>query len=373
MVGRGYNICLDKTVSADILKFSAVVETKYGFNIPACAQIIKVNETQEFQMNFQSDELYVKNRLKNLGLSLDFAQIMLRMAPKFRASTSRKENSSIKSTKTTKISLKEHRIVRINIGNFESEEISFTNNFLSAVRVLPDQFTDDEKCKEDFKNFFNHFGHFVVTSAYVGGGVEVKTCTEGLEESRQGDNSIDGSVGANVSGVIRARVGPKNQTLTDSAKNAVLDKTETRWNGGRSDLHRKSTLLSEEKFLEWKLSLSKEPAMLTTEMNLEYISSVVAIIDKKKGDVCYQALRNLICDKDLEPFRDKKERFELEERKKKEEELEEQRRKESKTREGSIIKPDTKGWWETITQHSYLIGGFVVSLITLVAVIIFKR
>ncbi|XP_028413783.1 uncharacterized protein LOC114536628 [Dendronephthya gigantea] len=375
LVGRGYNILLDKTVSADIFKFSAdsVKRTKYGFNVPACAQIIKANDTQEFQMNFQSDKLCVENRLKNLGLSLDFAQSMIRMAPKFKASANQKENGSSKSTRTTKISLKEHRIAKILIGNFESQEISFTDDFVSAVKKLPDQYTGDEKCKDDFINFFNRFGHFVVTSAYFGGAVEVKTCTEGLESSKQGDDSIDGSVGADLSGVIGAKVGPKYQVSTESAKNTVLDKTETRWYGGRSDLHKKSTLHSEENFQEWKLSLSKEPAMLTTEMTLENISTVVAIIDKKKGEVCKQALRSLFDDKVLQPVRDQKERYQLEERKKKDKDDEEQRRKESNTREESIKLPDTKGWRETITGNVYAIGAGVLVVLGVGVVAIFSK
>lgn len=44
--------------------------------------------------------------------------------------------------------------------------------------------------------------------------------------------------------------------------------------------------------------------MLATEMNLENISSVVAIIDKKKRDVCYQELSNLFDHKGLQAFRD---------------------------------------------------------------------
>ncbi|XP_028397224.1 uncharacterized protein LOC114521033 [Dendronephthya gigantea] len=326
LVGRGYNILLDNTVSSDIFEFSAVNETKYGFNIPSCAQIIKVNETQEFQRKFQSDELFVENRLKNLGVSLDIAQSMLKMAPNFRASANQKENGSNKSTKTTNISLTEHRIVKIVIGNFESQEISFTNNFVSAVGKLPDQYTDDEKCREAFMNFFNRFGHFVVTSAYV-----------------------------------------------ESVKKIILDATETRWYGGRRDLHSKSTLLSEDKFLEWKLSLSKEPVMLATEMNLENISSVVAIIDEKKGEVCHQALRNLFDDKDLQPVRGEKEKSQLEERKKKEEDLEEQRRKESNTREGSTIEPDIKGWWKTTTGNVYAVGGVLVAIGAFIAAILLKR
>ncbi|XP_028413767.1 uncharacterized protein LOC114536612 [Dendronephthya gigantea] len=373
LVGRGYNILLDNTVSSDIFEFSAVNETKYGFNIPSCAQIIKVNETQEFQRKFQSDELFVENRLKNLGVSLDIAQSMLKMAPNFRASANQKENGSNKSTKTTNISLTEHRIVKIVIGNFESQEISFTNNFVSAVGKLPDQYTDDEKCREAFMNFFNRFGHFVVTSAYVGGAVEEKTCTEGFEASKKIDNSVEGAVGADLSGACGAKVDSKSQISTESVKKIILDATETRWYGGRRDLHSKSTLLSEDKFLEWKLSLSKEPVMLATEMNLENISSVVAIIDEKKGEVCHQALRNLFDDKDLQPVRGEKEKSQLEERKKKEEHLEEQRRKESNTREGSTIEPDIKGWWKTNTGNVYAVGGVLVAIGAFIAAILLKR
>ncbi|XP_028413762.1 uncharacterized protein LOC114536605 [Dendronephthya gigantea] len=368
VVGRGYNILLDKSVTTDIFKLSAVNETKYGFNIPTCAEIVKVNETREFQMNFQSDELHVKHRLKCLGVSLDFAQNILRMAPKFEASANQKENGSSKSTKTTTISLQEYRIAKIIIGNFESQKISTTDDFVSAVEKLPDQYTGDEKCKHDFMNFFNRFGHFVVTSAYVGGAVEVKTFTEGLEASKQDDNSVDGSVGADLSGVIGTKVGPKYQVSTEMAKKTVLDKTETRWNGGRSALHTKSTLFSEEKFLEWKLSLPKEPAMLTTEMNLENISNVVATIDKKKGEVCHQALRGLFDDKDLQPVHDEKEKCQLEEKKNEEKDMEEQRREVSNTREESIKEPDTEGWKENVTGNRYLFGGGVIVVLALAVI-----
>jgi hypothetical protein len=259
--------------------------------------------------------------------------------------------------------------VKINIGNFESDEISFTKDFSSAVKELPDRYAAGNKQK--FERFFNRFGQFVVSSAYVGGAVEVKTCGESLEKSNHDEESVDGSVGANVSGVIGFKASGKHRPTAKRAKNAVLNTTETLWQGGRSDLHTKSTLESDEKLLMWKASLSKEPTLLTTEMSLEPISSVVAIIDKTKGDACYQALRNLFHDNDLHPVRNLQDQLALEAKRKLQEDEQEERRKESNSRAGSIKEPDTEGWWENITAHAYLIGGAIVTIVGAIVLALF--
>ncbi|CAB3977220.1 Hypothetical predicted protein [Paramuricea clavata] len=362
-VGQGYNIIVDKSVPAQIMTFSDVDDTKFGFRIPTCAQIIKVNETREYQMDFTSDESYMESRLRNLGLNIDLAPTVLKMVPQFGVSTSWKNDSSGQSSKTTKSSLTEYRIVKINIGNFESEEISFTKDFLSAVRELPDRYTKEEKNKQELIHFFNRFGHFVITSAYVGGAVEVKTCGESLERSKDDEESIDGSAGAKRSGVVGVKASGKNHSSSKIAKNAVLNTTETRWQGGRSDLHTKSTLESEEKLLMWKASLSKEPTLLTTEMSLEPISSVVAIIDKTKGEVCDQALCNMFQSKDLYPVRNRQDELALEEKRKMQDDQQERLRQESNLRVGSTKEPDTEGWRETITGHTLMVGGTIVVIL----------
>ena len=371
-IGQGYNIILDKSVPAQIMTFSEVDDTKFGFRIPAWAQIVKVNETREYQMDFQSDESHMASRLQNLGLNVELAQTILSMAPQFGVSTSSKNNSSDQSTKTTKSSLTEYRVVKINIGNFISKAISFTRDFLSAVRELPDRFTDEEKNKQKFKKFFNRFGHFVVTSAYVGGAVEVKTRSESLEKSKHEEESVDGSIGAKILGVTGFKVSCKNQPSTKSAKNAVLNTTETRWQGGQSELHTKSTLESEERLQLWKASLSKEPTLLTTEMSLEPISSVVAIIDKAKEDVCYQALRNLFDDNDLHPVRNRQNQLTSEAETKTQKDKIEECRKESNLRGGSIKEPNTEGWKENLKGHVVMASGAVVVIVAALVIAVFN-
>ncbi|CAB4033119.1 Hypothetical predicted protein [Paramuricea clavata] len=356
------------------MTFSAVDDTKFGFRIPACAQVGKVNESREYQMDFKSDESYMASRLKNLGLNVDLAPTILSMVPQFGVSKSWKNDSNGQSTKTTKSSLTEYRIGKINIGNFESDEISFTKDFLSAVGELPDRDIKEEKNKQELKQFFNRFGHFVVTSAYVGGAVEVKTCGESLERTNDDKESIDGSAGAKCYGVIGFKASGKYQPSTKSAKNAVLNTTETRWQGGRSDLHTKSTLQSEEKMLMWKASLSKEPTLLTTELSLEPISSVVAIIDKTKGKVCYQALCNLFQDIDLYPVCNRQDKLALDAKSKMHEDEQEKLRKESNLRIKSTKDPDTEGWWETITGYAgYIVGGVVVVILAGIVTAVFYR
>ena len=332
------------------MTFMTVDDKRFGLKIPGCAQIVKVNETRESKMDFKSDESYMASRLSNLGLNIELAPSILNMiyiAPIFGISTSRKKDSCVQSTKTTKLSLTEYRMLKITIADLKSEGIQFTNDFSSAVKELPDRYTYEERNKDEFVKFFKRFGHFVVTSAFVGGAVEVKTCRASVERSEHDEKSLGGSAGANVYGIVGFKVSGKNQSSTESAKTDVLDVAETRWQGGRSDLHDKSTLQSEEKLLMWKASLAKNPILLTTQMRLEPISSVVAIIDKTKRDACYQALHGLFGDIDLSPVSSLQDQRAL---KAKMEMEEERRRKKSNERTGSIKQPDTKKWWESIVE-----------------------
>lgn len=367
--GQGYDITAETFVPAQIMKFPTVDDT-FGFRIPLCAQIVKVNETRQFQMDFQSDESYIASRLQNLGLNISLAQTILSMAPRCEVSASWKNDKNSQTSETIKTTLTEYRLAKINIRNFESKEVQFTSEFLSAVANLPDRYTNEEKNNHEFKKFFDRFGQFVVTSAYIGGAVEVKTCYGSSEISKHDEsNALNASAGANISGVIGINVGGKYQPSIERAKNAVLSGTETRWQGGRSDLHDKSTLLSDEKLRTWKASLSEEPTLLTNEMSLEPISSLVSLTDKTKGDVCYQVLCDMF-NNDLRPVRNRQDESVLQAKVKLRAEEQEKQRNESNLRTAVREDPDTTGWWETITGHWLPVGGAVVSIIVGAAAIV---
>ena len=372
-LGQGYNISLDKIVPAQILMFSAADKETFGFRIPTCAQIVKVNETREYQMDFQSDEAYIESRLENLGLNIELAQSVLSMTPQIGVNISRKNNNGVKSTKTTKTSLIEYRINKISVANFKSKDISFTNDFISAVNELPNQYTDNKNEKQKFERFFNRFGHFVVTSAYIGGAVEVKTCADSSEVTRGEEASIGGSVTSKLAGLFGIKMSCTDQPSTESAKKAALNTTETRWHGGRSDLHTRNTIECEETMRLWRKSLSKEPTYLTTEMSVEPISIVVTILNGKKGEVCYQALRSIFQNKDPTPIRRFQDELALEARRQMEEEKLEQIRTESNSRAGSTKDPDIEGWWETITGHALTVGGAIILIVTAVVITAFNN
>ena len=333
------------------MKFVTVDDKNFGFEIPACAQISKVNETEECRKDFNSSQSYMESRLKNLGLNVKLAPIILaKLVPKFEVTNKRKNDSSVTSTKTTKSSLIEYRIVKISIGDFKSDGIQFSPNFVSAVKELPDQYTNDDDTQTNsdrskFEKFFEEFGHFVVTSAYVGGSVEITKRGENLEVSRQDEKSRGGSAGVKTFGAD-----VENQSSTKSAKKAATDIKKIVWHGGRSDLHNKSTLNSEEKLQMWKASLAKDPILLKTEMSLQPISKVVACIKKEKEDACYKALCSRLGIDHLKPVYNPQEEC-VSEAKKEMEDL----RKESNLRAGSVKEPDSEGWWKMFIKR---LSGF---------------
>lgn len=338
LFGQGYDIIADKSVDAEIMQFDTVDDKTFGFNIPGHAQISKVNETRK--CHFNSNESYVEFRLQNLGLNIQLSPILV-------AARGQNDNS-VTSTKIT-----EYRMVKIyvSVENLKLKDLSKV--FLSAVEMLPDQYTHDDDTnmnsnKPEFDKFFERFGHFVVTSAFVGGSVEVTTCGECPVTSENDEKSRAGSTDVKISVAAGLEVNAENETSIKSSKKATMDEEKTVWRGGRNDLHDESTLKSEKKLKMWKASLAKDPILLTTEMNLLPISNVVAIINKEKGDSCYTALCNRFGVDDLKAASNFQEKCGPEAEKPNEED---ELRKVSNLRAGSTKQPDSKGWWNELWER----------------------
>ena len=63
--------------------------------------------------------------------------------------------------------------------------MTFTDDFESEVAKLPRKYDlDDPSCRNVFERFFNRFGHFLVSSAYGGGSVELKCSRETIGETK---------------------------------------------------------------------------------------------------------------------------------------------------------------------------------------------
>ena len=198
LFGQGYDIIADKSVDAEIMQFETVDNKTFGFKIPGYAQISKVNETRE--RHFNSNESYVESRLKNLGLNIQLSPILV-------AAREKNDNCGT-STKIT-----EYRMVKIHVSVENLKLKDFSKVFSSAVEMLPDQYTNDDDTninsnKLEFDKFFERFGHFVVTSAFVGGSVEVTTCGECPVTSENDEKPQTGSTDIKIS-VAACRIGSR--------------------------------------------------------------------------------------------------------------------------------------------------------------------
>ena len=118
----------------------------------------------------------------------------------------------------------------------------------------------------------------------------------------------------------------------------MLSQSTNHWYGGCRDLHTRDTITNQDKMSKWRLSLGENPTMLTTEMCLEPISTVISCLDPKKDKASYDALNDLLGGEFKVLASREKEREE--ENRRKEEEAR-KKSEEAETREKSVKEPDT--------------------------------
>ena len=247
------------------------------------------------------------------------------------------------------------------IANFKEENngIVFTKDFESEVKKLPDKYKkDDPKNRKCFERFFNRFGHFIVSSAYGGGAVEMTVSEQSLksEDEKKNLEETTSSFPGRLFGFGAEATGGRSSSSTARSK-YFLCQSNVHWFGGSLDLHTNDdTLTSQEKMLKWQTSLMVKPTLLNTEMILEPISTVIGCIDDEKNEASYDALEDLLGSKfKLLASREEKE----EERRKEMEEKKE--RNESNTRSETVENPDTSGWWISLFGIAIGFAGIVIT------------
>ena len=114
-------------------------EKEFGFVLPTCAKIERVNQTQSFQEQFKDKKSFVQTRLKNLNVSLDVQPDVFNMGPRAGFNLSWSKSGSDESSKSGLSIFCEHRMFKAKIANFKEEKngIVFTNDFQSEVTKLP--------------------------------------------------------------------------------------------------------------------------------------------------------------------------------------------------------------------------------------------
>jgi hypothetical protein len=190
---------------------------------------------------------------------------------------------------------------QIKIGNYKeylkNHMVTFTEDFSSDVADLPNSYDkSDSSCRSDFERFFGRFGHFLVSSAYGGGSVEVTFSKEMIGSTTESLAKAQACLLAAFKGLDVGGAefeAAANFSNVGNAK-ALLAQCFDNWEGGDMMLREKGTIGNKEEMQKWKASLFVNPTMLTSEMTLEPISTAVACLDLKKSKATYVALKDLL-------------------------------------------------------------------------------
>ena len=272
--------------------------TDFGAVIPTCAKFEKVRETRFFMDQFESDSEYIQSRLSQLNVSLSVNVAMLKPM-EVKAGFNNRKNDSNDSSVTEYSFLYEERMFQLKMANFKDyvrKGIHFTSDFVCAVAELPDSYEkDDPANRSTFERFFNRFGHFIVTAAYGGGSIETKVTCQQHGSSTMSFEEVKACLSTFFSGVFfdvsdEGSVSDSNEAQFRN----MLSQSTVHWCGGIRELHDKGTIVNQDKMSKWQVSLRVHPTMLTTEMCLEPISTVISCLDPDKDIASYHALKDLL-------------------------------------------------------------------------------
>ena len=122
----------------------------------------------------------------------------------------------------------------------------------------------------------------------------MKICRPSFSSSDGTFSDIRASINAgfsHVKGGFDTNLGAGASSGAGTDMHTLLNQSNLNFWGGKSDLHNKETLKKEDLMSKWKLSCRTEPVMLDTEMSLEPISTVIALVDKQKDTSSYKVLK----------------------------------------------------------------------------------
>jgi hypothetical protein len=273
------------------------VTTKYGIAIPACAKFEKVEQSRSFMEVFEDKESYIRARLMSLGVNLAVKSDVSKMDS--RAGFNKSDCTS-SSTLSGYSFLFEQLLFQLNLGNYKeylNHGTSFTEDFKLAVAKLPSTYDKNKpSCLSEFERFFNRFGHFLVSSAYFGGSVEVKCSREVVGNTKTSLAETKYLLAAKLEGldVADANLSADGSTFDSNKTKALLERCTVHWEGGDTALHTMETIGDKGKLQKWKDSLIRSPTMLTSVLTLEPISTLVGCLDSQKYQATYDALKDLL-------------------------------------------------------------------------------
>ena len=333
VLAQGYNVLDGSVVQSQIFDYK-LKDSLFGISIPEFCHLKPDNVTKTFILSYDTQKLLIKDRLNHLNVSLDVDErkFAVEKIPGFNLKPKINETNAPDQEISFYL---EERLFELSIGNLKSENIVLATNFVSAIKALPGKFDiNNAKTRLAFEQFFNRWGHFVVTKAYGGGSVELRINSTKLGLNI---NAIKGSLMKSMSaGFLDADTSIDNNDdwSTTARVGQLLESTTDVWSGGAQELRKINTLQNEHSMDMWKNSLVSNPTMLPTDLVLAPISTFVELTDATKKDAVYEALKNILRgDFEIvakrqqdEQEKERKHNAAVEEAKKKEQLLERQRK-----------------------------------------------
>ena len=330
IIGQGYNILNDRPVPSQAMQFQTTIQD--GVVIPTCASRERINESKTFMEYLEEENQVVNSRMKKLNINLDVDYKLFSFEA--RAGFTSATNATMSSTNKEYSFLLERRDFKLKLANFKHPGISFTEEFKDDIQGLPATYEKTSPdCRSAFERFFNTWGHFVVTDAFGGGSVEVKVISPSFTSGESSFHQIKASLASFSGGTLGVSGSVDGSSTTDGSinTNTILNQSTMNWSGGSPELHMKKTLTDDDAMLKWRLSNMTKPTMLSTEMSLEPISTMIKCVDRNKDTSSYKALEDLLGGKfGLMKSREKEAEKRAEDLRKQKEE--EQRAADAKTR-----------------------------------------
>ena len=295
-MGKGYDVLSDQITTFDIFELGKT-RNEMGFEIPEGFRLSRINQKERFEYHFEDVVSFAQERLNQLGLGGQVNPKILTI--KARAGFSRSVTKNEKSSNIEKSYFYESRPLKMSIANLD--KLTHNAGFRKEIesRSFPSEYVESDLKKRDemlqfFKGFFNKWGHYIVTSAFVGGSVELKSSC--IDSNSQASSTSGSNFGLGL-GFYKLSSGIDYTSDSSSARNlgVSFSSVKLNWDGG-DPRFQVSNLdeASAEKWNSWEESLNDCPSVLTTRLQLLPISDIVKLIEEEKGAVCQKVMNELI-------------------------------------------------------------------------------
>ena len=289
-VGKGYDVFLDEIKTCDIFE-TGETEEQLGFEIKKGLNVISFDK--EESIFYGADmKSYVSQRLKDVGLTGIVDPELLKFEKKPGVTFS----GDLRPSSLGLVFSYLHEVRKYNLQVADTKSLKLNDALINDVMSndFPSVYIIDNPIHtEFFKNFFKKWGHYVITSAFLGGYVEL-TITDISVYNKDSNEKMNHILNVGL-GMLRHG----NQYNIDSGAipgNDVLPSNiKLNWVGGT--LEHEILELSKANsriFTNWEKSLTVKPSVLNANLKLQSIADIVARLNCEKGIACQKALDNFL-------------------------------------------------------------------------------